>query len=101
MVKRILGFDCSSQTIGWALLETNEDSKSINMIECGYIKPIKNGSIIDRLVNTRDKVSTIIKRLLPDYIGIEDILLFMKGKSTANTITVLTAFNRWGKSTQP
>jgi Holliday junction resolvasome RuvABC endonuclease subunit len=36
----------------------------------------------------------IIDQVKPDYIGIEDIIQFMQGKSTAKTIITLTTFNR-------
>jgi len=91
MTKRILGIDCSSTTIGWCVLDI--DSK-ITFVKAGYIKPIKSGSIISRIVDTRNKIQTLINLYKPDHIGIEDIIQFMKGKSTAQTIIMLTTFNR-------
>jgi len=89
---RVLGFDASSTTIGYCVLEVN-DSK-IDFIKCDYLKPTKKGSIIDRIVQTRNEVQAIIDEVKPDVIGIEDIIQFMKGKSTAKTIITLTTFNR-------
>jgi len=89
---RVLGFDVSSTTIGWCVLEV--DSSNIKFIKCDYIKPTKKGSIIDRMVKTRDEVSKVIEEVKPDVIGIEDIIQFMQGKSTAKTIITLTTFNR-------
>lgn len=93
-MKRILGIDCSSKTIGYCVLDINELDGYIQYVSMNYIKPLKNGNIIDRLANTRDKISKIINDVKPDYIGIEDIISFMKGKSTARTIIMLTTFNR-------
>jgi Holliday junction resolvasome RuvABC endonuclease subunit len=90
---KVLGIDCSSTTIGWSLLNIDQDN-NISMIRSGYLKPIKKGSIIDRIVDTRNKIKKLIEELSPDYIGIEEIIQFMKGKSTAKTIITLTTFNR-------
>lgn len=94
MKKIILGFDCSSTTIGWSTLEWDDSTNQIIFNQAGYIKPTKNGSIIERIVETRDAVQKIIVEAKPDYIAIEDIIKFMKGKSTAQTIIMLTTFNR-------
>lgn len=93
-MKRILGIDCSSTTIGISVLEVDTNINTIKFISCTYIKPIKTGSITDRIVNTRDKIRKIIEKEKPDVICIEDIIQFMKGKSTAQTIIMLTTFNR-------
>jgi Holliday junction resolvasome RuvABC endonuclease subunit len=93
-MSKILGLDCSSTTIGWGLLEVNDNTKEIKLLKTGFIKPIKTGTIVDRIISTREKVSLLINEVKPDYIGIEDIIKFMKGKSTANTIITLTTFNR-------
>lgn len=93
-MKRVLGFDVSSTTIGWCLLEIDEASNKIEYTTAGYLKPLKKGSIIERIVDTRDKIEAIISQVQPDYIGIEDIIQFMKGHSTAKTIIMLTTFNR-------
>ncbi len=92
MRKRVLGFDISSTTIGWCVLDIIDNE--IKLVKMDYVKPPKDKSIIDRLFETRSKIQTIINRYKPDYIGIEDIIQFMKGASTAQTIIVLTTFNR-------
>jgi hypothetical protein len=92
MQKTVLSFDVSSTTIGWAVLGV--DGYSISLIKMDYLKPIKTGTIIERMVDTRDKVQKIIRDVKPDYIAIEDIIKFMAGHSTAQTIIMLTTFNR-------
>lgn len=92
-MKRVLGFDISSSTIGYCVLDI-DDNNNINFIKSGYHKPIKKGTIIERIVDTRNIVRDIIYLYKPDYIGIEDIIQFMQGKSTAKTIIMLTTFNR-------
>lgn len=94
MIKRILGFDVSSTTIGYCILEIDDSDNSIAFVGASYLKPIKKGSIIERIVDTRNKIQAIIEKVKPDYIGIEDIIQFMKGHSTAKTIIMLTTFNR-------
>jgi Holliday junction resolvasome RuvABC endonuclease subunit len=94
MAKTILGFDASSTTVGWCSLSWDETTNDIQLIKMGYIKPIKKGSIIERIVDTRNKIQKIIVDAQPDHIAIEDIIQFMQGKSTAKTIIMLTTFNR-------
>lgn len=93
-MKRILGIDCSSKTIGYCILDIDELDGYIKYVSVNYLKPLKNGNIINRLADTRDKISKIINEAKPDYIGIEDIISFMSGKSTSKTIIMLTTFNR-------
>ncbi len=93
-MSKILSFDVSSTTIGWAILNLDDASGKISLIMVDYIKPIKKGTIIERIVNTRDKIKIIIDKAKPDYIVIEDIIQFMQGASTAKTIIMLTTFNR-------
>lgn len=93
-MNKVLGFDVSSTTIGWGLLSIDELSGEIKFLDAGYIKPLKEGSIIERIVHTRDRLLEIIKKTTPDYIGIEDIIKFMQGKSSADTIVMLATFNR-------
>jgi Holliday junction resolvasome RuvABC endonuclease subunit len=92
MSKKILGLDISSTTIGWAILDI-DDKNNISFVKCDYIKPLKDEPILDRIYATKSIVSDIIAKEKPDYIGIEDLILFMP-KSTATTTTTLSAFNR-------
>jgi Holliday junction resolvasome RuvABC endonuclease subunit len=93
-MKKVLGFDVSSSCIGYCVLEVDEASQDIKFVSCNYLKPIKKGTIIERLATTRDKISSIINKVKPDIIAIEDIIQFMSGASTAKTIITLTSFNR-------
>lgn len=91
---KVLGFDVSSTTIGWCVLNVDESTGKIDFVHANYIKPLKKGGIIERIADTRSKVKSIIDQVKPDCIGIEDIIQFMKGHSTAKTIIMLTTFNR-------
>lgn len=94
MIKKVLGLDISSTTIGFALLNINVDTTEVEMLEMDHLKPIKEGSLTSRLAHTRDELKDIVERTQPDHICIEDILLFVSGRSSANTITILASFNR-------
>ncbi len=92
-MKRILGIDCSSTTIGLGVLDI-DDENNIKFVSMDYIKPIKTGTIIERIVDTRNKVKAFVEKIQPTDIAIEEIISFMKGASTAKTIIMLTTFNR-------
>lgn len=92
-MKKVLGLDVSSSTIGWSYL-TIDDNNNIKKVKSGYIKPPKSKDKILDLVKTRDKINKLILDIEPDYIGIEDIISYMPGKSTAATIIKLTTYNR-------
>lgn len=91
---RILGIDCSSTTIGYCVLDVDIGANTIAFIKAGYVKPLKKGGIVERIVDTRNKIQDLIKSEKPDHIGIEEIIQFMQGSSTAKTIIMLTTFNR-------
>jgi crossover junction endodeoxyribonuclease RuvC len=88
----VLGLDISSTTVGYGVVEIID--KNIKYIDCGFIKPQKDGTIVSRLNHLRNQVEIIFDIYQPDRIAIEDIISFMKGHSTATTIITLTTFNR-------
>lgn len=92
-MKTVLGIDCSSTTIGLCVLKI-DDNNNITYDSLSYIKPKKDGNLIERLASTRDKLKDFIEKTKPDEIAIEEIISFLKGKSTAKTIIMLTTFNR-------
>lgn len=94
MIKRVLGLDVSSSTIGYCLLELDDSTNAIKLKLVDYYKPTKNGSMLERLRDTRDRMADIINKLQPTHIAIEDIIMFIKGLSTAQTVITLAAFNR-------
>lgn len=94
MIKRILGFDISSTCIGYSLLEIDDVTNTIKYLDMNNHKPIKKGNMVERLAKTRDVVKKIIEKYKPDYIGIEDIIQFMKNQSSAKTVITLALFNR-------
>lgn len=93
-MKTILGLDCSSTTIGWAVLGV--DDSGIKLIDHGNIKPPKKDecSIVERLDIVSKDIDALCSRVNPDNIIIEDIIQFMGKASTANTIITLAVFNR-------
>lgn len=93
MSNRILGIDCSSSCIGLGLIEIDKKNK-IKFIAADHISPIKHDDITLRLADTRDKLIAAIDKYSPDHIAIENIIAYMPGKSSANTIITLATFNR-------
>ena len=90
---KILGLDCSSNTVGWGLITVSQNKPSL--IAHGHLKPLKSTQpLIVRLDDIYNRVGEICEEFEPSFISIEDILLFMKGKSGAKTITTLAVFNR-------
>jgi Holliday junction resolvasome RuvABC endonuclease subunit len=61
MNKTILGVDCSSTTIGWCALEIDVNN-NITYKSSGYIKPIKDGTMIERIVQTRKDICDVINK---------------------------------------
>jgi len=89
----ILGIDASSTTVGWGVLEVINDK--IKLLDYGYFKPSKKGSVFERLSKMRLDLSKILDKYNPDHIAIEEISKYMPGKSSANTIIQLAIFNRF------
>jgi Holliday junction resolvasome RuvABC endonuclease subunit len=88
----VLGLDCSSKTIGWGLVVSNKEP---TLVAYGHFKPLgPKHPMIVRLDGVYKKIIELCNELKPTCVAVEDIITFMKGKSTAQTVTVLTAFNR-------
>lgn len=89
---KILGLDASTTTIGVSLLEEKNGKIEFKHVE--YYKPPKDGDIFERLAAVRKFINQKIDQFTPDEIILEDIILFMKGKSSATTISSLAVLNR-------
>jgi Holliday junction resolvasome RuvABC endonuclease subunit len=91
---KILGLDVSSSTVGVGLVCLKDGV--ITLSKYGHIKPIKSdkGTLLHRLVDLKQDIQEILELWQPNAIRIEDIITFMKNRSTARTITVLASFNR-------
>ena len=89
----VLGLDCSSSTFGWGIISINDGT--IHLLAHGHFKPpgSENPELM-RLNETWNNINELCETFKPNCVCVEDIFLFMKGKSQARTITVLTAFNR-------
>lgn len=89
----VLGLDCSTATIGWGLVTLESEPK---LLQFGHIKPLesKRGSLVERLDDTFDRITELCEQLKPNIVAVEEIKKFMKGMSSAQTITILAGFNR-------
>ncbi len=92
MLKKVVGFDVSSSNVGYSVFEYDKDN--IKLIDYGVIKPLKKVNVLVSLLDLKTKVLEILNKHNPDDIAIEEIIQFMKGKSTAKTIITLASFNR-------
>jgi Holliday junction resolvasome RuvABC endonuclease subunit len=93
----ILGLDISSATIGWSILEV-EVGQDIRLKTYGHIKPTSKKKSDDnfsfRLNYAFDAITNLVQKEKPDVVAIEDYAKkFSKGKSSANTILILSSFN--------
>ncbi len=85
----VLGFDVSSKAVGWGVMTKDK------LIAYGHIRPLGSKfSIVERLSDLFNSVSELSNKFNPTIVAVEEITLFMAGKSTAKTITILAAFNR-------
>jgi Holliday junction resolvasome RuvABC endonuclease subunit len=90
---KILGLDCSSSTVGWGLVTITKNKPTL--VAYGHLKPLNSKHpLIDRLDNVYERIGGLCEMFDPSFIAVEDILLFMKGRSGAKTITTLAVFNR-------
>jgi Holliday junction resolvasome RuvABC endonuclease subunit len=93
-MKTVLGLDISSSTIGWSLLEY--DDQKIELKDYGYTKPPKSnkGSLAARASSAYDEMYLFLKKISPDSVAVEAYAnKFPAGRSTARTIIVLSVFN--------
>lgn len=89
---KVLGLDCSSSTVGWGLLTIEEEPQ---LLAFGNFQPPKaKFPLMDRLNFCYNKTKEICEEFKPTIAAVEDIFIFFKGGSKAQTITILTAFNR-------
>jgi Holliday junction resolvasome RuvABC endonuclease subunit len=90
----ILGLDVSSSTIGYCLLKV--ENKKLELLEHNHIKPSKddNHTLIERLDLMTKEINKICVSYNPNYIVIEDSVQFMANRTTANTIILLSVFNK-------
>ena len=93
-MKKVIGLDISSSTVGWAII--SYDDSFYKLEEYGHIKPLKSskGSLSVRSADYLDKIVDFLSDKAPDSVAIEAYAnKFSKGRSTARTIIVLSVFN--------
>lgn len=90
-MKRIMGIDASTATIGLCIVDYCDHTAKLKHQE--YYKPPTKGNLFERLAAVRVYIQEKIDEFNPDDLAIEDIALFMK-LSTARTITTLAVLNR-------
>jgi Holliday junction resolvasome RuvABC endonuclease subunit len=88
----ILGFDVSTTCVGWGAIKVSNNK--MELLDSGYFCPVKHENVVQKLIDARKSILEIIYKIKPNYIGIENIIKFMKGKSSADTVVALTEINR-------
>jgi len=94
-MERLLALDISSSTIGWAILNI-DDNQVLTLPYMGYLKPPKKakGSMSLRLSYAYDEIQNLIEMYEVTDVVVEAYAKrFTKGRSSANTIIVLSTFN--------
>jgi len=93
-MKRILGLDISSSTIGWALMQDQQGD--LTLLDYGNIKPppSSKGSLTFRVNSAYSSLKDLFSSLNPDEVAIEAYAnKFSAGRSSSRTIIVLSVFN--------
>jgi Holliday junction resolvasome RuvABC endonuclease subunit len=96
-VKKIIGLDISSSVIGFSIIEFDKDN--IELKSYGNINPPKSKkgkelSLAYRGLQASKEVKKLLEKESPDFVAIENYASkFSSGRSTANTIIVLSFFN--------
>lgn len=93
-MKKVMGLDASTSTIGLSIIEYDENI--MNLIHYEYFKPPTLSKVheIERLFQVKKFILDRMSKFKPDYVAIEDFARFMKGKSGAGTIIPLAILNR-------
>jgi Holliday junction resolvasome RuvABC endonuclease subunit len=91
----MMGLDVSSATIGLSILSySDKRKKKLQLKHAEYYKPNKKVCIFEMLSDVRKYIFEKVDEFKPSLVILEDIVMFMKGKSTAKTIVMLSAINR-------
>lgn len=77
----VLGVDPGSLRTGYGVIDT--DGRQHRLIEMGVITPGPRGSLPEKLRHIHDAVATLVERLRPDALAVEDVF------HAANTRTAL------------
>lgn len=83
-----LGLDVSSTSTGWAVLKSGRFYKREG-IDYGLIRPHKDYTLPEKLNFFRDELSSVIRRVEPTSVGIEDVFLSRNVK----TLKLLARFS--------
>lgn len=86
-----LALDISTKTIGLSIIEVVNSVIVSFHTEHFTLSATKNSLL--KIIDAKDYVKSSIAKFKPDTLAIEDYSLFMKGKSSAKTITALAIMN--------
>lgn len=87
----VLGLDCSSSVLGFGLIDI--DTKEL--VAYGYYNlATSQYDILQRLDYLYKIIQSLCEEFTPQTVVIEEIIKFMKGRSSASTVISLASFNR-------
>jgi len=98
-MKRVIGLDASTTTIGICILDYDEDGYQSSLVHYEYYKPQKQTAnkearpISDWVLEARQHVFNLIDGYHVTELAIEDYIRFMQGQSSAQTIIPLAILN--------
>ncbi len=87
-----MGLDASTTTIGLSVIDY-EDGYTC-LVHHEFFKPPKKAEIFQKLAIVQGFIFDRLTKYKPDDVALEDIILFMKGHSTAKTVSSLAVLNR-------
>jgi len=77
--RRVLGIDCGTAIVGWAIIERNKEI--LNVMNYGDIRTSSSESMATRLLQIFEALEKLIFEYKPTDIAIEDIFFFKNNKT--------------------
>jgi crossover junction endodeoxyribonuclease RuvC len=82
-MKRIIGIDPGSHRIGYALLDRDDKSRKINLIDYGTIEVNSNVQSPESLLIVNAELEIILNKYKPDFASVEELFFFKNQKTVA------------------
>ncbi|MDP2934675.1 MAG: crossover junction endodeoxyribonuclease RuvC [bacterium] len=80
----ILGIDPGTAIVGFGLIEKENKSQKLKLIEYGCIKTSAKFSTAERLKIIYEELSSLLKKHKPDIVAVEDLFFFKNLKTAIN-----------------
>lgn len=80
----ILGIDPGTAIVGFGLIEKENKSQKLKLIEYGCIKTSAKFSTAERLKIIYEELSSLLKKHKPDIVAVENLFFFKNLKTAIN-----------------